>query len=197
MRSAIFLAAAILAGGCATANANYPVEVSRFHVDRVAPGTVAVVADAGALEASDYSYYAGAVGDALTARGYTVVAADARPTYLARVAVRSDVRPFREASPFSIGLGGGSYSGGRRGGFGIGGGVGIPIGRGKLREQVATTLSVKIDTRDGGQGVWEGRAQGQAIRTPGTPEAVPFPTRLATALFTGFPGESGRTITVK
>jgi hypothetical protein len=197
MRIGIVLAGALLAAGCTATTASYPVEVTRYHVDQVAPGTVAVVPDEGALEGSDFADYAGAVGNALTQRGYTVVAADAKPTYLARVAVRSDVRPFREPSSFSIGIGGGTYSGGRHGGVGVGGDVGIPIGKGKLREAVATTLSVKIDTRAGNQGVWEGRAQGQAVRTPGRPDAVPLYAKMATALFTSFPGESGRSITVK
>ena len=113
MRNVILLAAAATAiGGCAASTASYPVEVTRFHVDRVVPGTVAVIADEGSVDGSDFPTYANAVGDALTARGYTVVPADARPTYIARVAVRSDVRPFREPSSFSIGLGGGTYSGG-------------------------------------------------------------------------------------
>ena len=81
--------------------------------------------------------------------------------------------------------------------FGIGGGVGIPIGRGKLKEQVATTLSVRINTRDGNQGVWEGRAQTQAVRTAGTGDTTVTASKLAMALFAGFPGESGRTIEVK
>jgi hypothetical protein len=145
----------------------------------------------------EFRTYANAVGDALSLQGYTVVPSAANAAYVARVGIAIDKRTRRGPAPFSIGLGGGSYSGGRRGGVGIGGGVGIPIGKGKLLEQVATTLSVKINTRDGNQGVWEGRAQNQLERPAGTGDATVTAPKLASALFTGFPGESGRTIEVK
>jgi hypothetical protein len=104
----------------------------------------------------------------------------------------------RERSPFSIGLGGGTWSGnGGGGGVGMGGGVSFPIGRGRDREDALSMLSVKINQRQGDLGVWEGRAQSRAIGVVGNAVADKLAPKLATALFTGFPGESGRTIEVK
>ena len=80
--------------------------------------------------------------------------------------------------------------------MGLGGGISFPIGRARPLEEVAATLSVKIDTR-AGAGVWEGRAQGREVRHVGEGDATATAGRLAHALFTGFPGESGRTIEVK
>ena len=194
MRSAIIAAAALMSG-CAASTATYPVEVTRFHVDTIGRGTIAVVTDEGVVDGPEFRLYAGAVSDALSREGYTVVPAGG--TYVARVGVAADKQTFRTPPPFTIGLGGGGYSGDRGGGVGLGGSVGIPIGRGKLKERVATTLSVRINAREGNLGVWEGRAQTQDIRTPGTADATIAASKLATALFTGFPGESGRTITVK
>jgi hypothetical protein len=58
-------------------------------------------------------------------------------------------------------------------------------------------LSVKINQRQGDLGVWEGRAQSRAIGVVGNAVADKLAPKLASALFTGFPGESGRTIEVK
>ena len=196
MRIAIVLAAAALIGGCATAPRSWPVEVTRFHTDEVGRGTITVVPDEGTSDGAEFRTYANAIGDALTARGYTVVPG-APSTYVARVSLKVDRRTIRGPAPFTLGLGGGGYSGGYRGGVGVGGSVGIPIGKGKLKDQVATTLSVKIDTRDGNLGVWEGRALAREEMPAGSGDATRTAPRIATALFTGFPGDSGRTIEVK
>lgn len=196
MRIAILLAGALLATACSTTTASYPVEVTRYRADNVGRGTIALVpADARDTGSLEFRAYADAVGDALSKQGYTVVAPAGDATYIALIEVRADQRQVRTRSPFSIGLGGGSYSGGYGGGVGVGGGVSIPIGS-RTKTQVATTLSVKINTRDG-MGVWEGRAQSQEVRNPGTGITAISAARVANALFTGFPGESGRTISVK
>jgi len=196
MRIAIVLAAGLVMAGCTATTRIWPVEVTRFHVDQVGRGTIAIEPDEGTNDGPEFQTYANAVGDALTARGYTVVPAGPS-SYVARIGLKVDRRTVRGPAPFSIGLGGGGYSGGYRGGVGIGGSVGIPIGKGKLKDQVATTLSVKINARDGNLGVWEGRALAQDEMPAGTGDATRTAPRIATALFTGFPGESGRTIEVK
>lgn len=196
MRTLIFAVAATLTlGGCATTPVSGPVDVLRYHLDTVATGTASVQPGSAADEVGvDYRAYADAIGGELARVGYPAPATGATAQYLATVSIRRAPRGVIERpSPISIGIGGGSFGGGRRGsGIGIGGGVSFPVGRGRTSEIVGTELSVQIRER-GGSMVWEGRAmtEGEA-RAPEETAA-----RLATALFRGFPGESGRTITVR
>jgi len=185
--------AILLLAGCATTPPLQPVEVTRYRVDNVTPGTIAIVpANAGDLDPVSFRAYRGALTDALTAQGYTVLPEGRRGALVATVAIDTERSESRRRSPVSIGLGGGTWTGG---GVGLGGGVSFPIGRGRPREAVRTTLSVKIDQADGA-GVWEGRAVTQSIRPVGTTDDA-LAARLVHGLFTGFPGDSGRTIEVK
>lgn len=191
--------AATVVSGCATNSTSFPVEVTRFRADEVGRGTVSIESDSTTLDGLRFQTYANAVADALTAQGYTVVPAGQPAKYVARIGLMSERRPVaRRDSGASIGVGGGGYSGGYRGGgVGIGLGFTIPIGRPKPRDRVATILNVKINTREGNLGVWEGTARTQEDVPAGTGDDTRTAPRLATALFTGFPGESGRTIEVK
>lgn len=198
MRKAILLTAALMVTGCATAPASFPTEVTRYRADEVGRGTIALMPDEGIDNGPEYQVYALAVGDALTKQGYTLVPDGSKSVYVARIGFHTEARPVRERSPFSIGLGGGTWSGNRDGGgVGLGGGVSFPIGRGRDREDALSMLSVKINQRQGDLGVWEGRAQSRAIGVVGNAVADKLAPKLAAALFTGFPGESGRTIEVK
>lgn len=198
MRKAILLTAALMVTGCATAPASFPTEVTRYRADEVGRGTIALMPDEGIGNGPEYQVYALAVGDALTKQGYTLVPDGSKSEYVAKIGFHTEARPVRERSPFSIGLGGGTWSGNRDGGgVGLGGGVSFPIGRGRDREDALSMLSVKINQRQGDLGVWEGRAQSRAIGVVGNAVADKLAPKLATALFTGFPGESGRTIEVK
>lgn len=203
MRKAILLTGLTMMGlmmtGCATAPAAFPTEVTRYRVDDVGRGTIALVPDDGVDNGPEFQAYALAVGDALSKQGYTLVPDGSKNSvYVAKIGFHTDARPVRERSPFSIGLGGGTWSGNRGGGgVGLGGGVSFPIGRGRDREDALSLLSVKINQRQGNLGVWEGRAQSRAIGVVGNAVADKLAPKLATALFTGFPGESGRTIEVK
>ncbi|WP_084251346.1 DUF4136 domain-containing protein [Sphingomonas pruni] len=198
MRRAILLTAALMVTGCATAPASFPTEVTRYRADEVGRGTIALMPDEGIDNGPEYQVYALAVGDALTKQGYTLVPDGSKSVYVAMIGFHTEARPVRERSPFSIGLGGGTWSGNRDGGgVGLGGGVSFPIGRGRDREDALSMLSVKINQRQGDLGVWEGRAQSRAIGVVGNAVADKLAPKLATALFTGFPGESGRTIEVK
>ncbi|MBS0479769.1 MAG: hypothetical protein JSR79_10790 [Proteobacteria bacterium] len=196
MRRAVLMAA-LAASGCTAAAPVFPTEVTRFRADVVERGTIALAPEEGINDGPAFQAYAAAVGDALTVQGYTVVSPGKDSAYIARIGFRSDTRSVRGPAPFTLGLGvgGGSYD---RGG-GVEGGVsgGIPIGKGELREDTAATLSVRINRRAGDLGVWEGKAQTRLIRRAGTGDVNAVPQKLAHALFTGFPGESGRTITVK
>jgi hypothetical protein len=100
----------------------------------------------------------------------------------------------RRRSPVSIGLGGGGYSGGYRGGVGLGGGVSFPVGGGGGRLGTVTQLGVRL--RRGPDAVWEGQAK-TLTETRDGPTTDALATRLAHALFSGFPGESGRTVEVR
>jgi len=198
MRKAILLTAALMVTGCATAPASFPTEVTRYRADEVGRGTIALMPDEGIDNGPEYQVYALAVGDALSKQGYTLVPDGSKSVYVAKIGFHTEARPVRERSPFSIGLGGGTWTGNRDGGgVGLGGGVSFPIGRGRDREDALSMLSVKINQRQGDLGVWEGRAQSRAIGVVGNAVADKLAPKLATALFTGFPGESGRTIEVK
>jgi len=160
-------------------------------------GTISIAPEDGLSDGPAFQTYAGAVGDALTAQGYTVVPSGSDAVFVARIGFASDTRSVRGPAPFTLGLGVGGGSYGRGGGVDAGVSGGIPIGKRELRDDIAATLSVRINRRDGDLGVWEGKAQTRLIRRTGTGEADAMPAKLAKALFTGFPGESGRTITVK
>ncbi|WP_174274642.1 DUF4136 domain-containing protein [Sphingomonas bacterium] len=196
MKSRILVAASLAAlalGGCTTTPVT---RVTRFHLDqRVAPGQIAVEpilpADRGSLE---FQSYASIVGAELARLGFTEAPGVARSEQVAAIVVeRGSRETLSRGSPISIGIGGGSY--GYRGG--VGGGISFPIGKPRSTEIVATRLIVQIKRRSDASVVWEGRAETSV--SAGSPAADPKATvqRLATALFSGFPGESGRTVTVK
>jgi hypothetical protein len=185
------LVAASLAG-CATGP--QPSEVTRFHLNQpIARGQIAIEPfnqrDAGSIEFRDY---ADAVSRQLAANGWTVVASgQAEQVALVDFAQgsRDDVV---KRSPVTIGLGGatGGWSSGVGGGisFGLGGGSG---------STTASMMEVSIKRRSDGTVIWEGRARTEAdARRPESSPSVAA-DKLAAALFQGFPGESGRTITVK
>lgn len=193
------LSATALVGGCATTSRDGPVNVTRYHLGlpMTERTTVTVEPMTGATQVSpEYQLYADAVRGELERLGYVGSTSDMASGYIAAVSfTRMSRGQFKDRPPVSIGLGGGSYSGGgRRGGTGIGLGGGLSFGiGGKTRELFVSELWVQLRRRSDNSTVWEGRAQteslgGQPIETAG---------KLAQALFKGFPGESGITITVK
>lgn len=196
MRRAVLMAA-LAATGCTTAPPSFPTEVTRFRADAVERGTISLAPEEGINDGPAFQSYAAAVGDALTAQGYTVVPPGAGPVFVARIGFQSDTRSVRGPAPFTLGLGVGGGSYGRGGGVDAGVSGGIPIGKREMRDDTMATLSVRINRRAGDLGVWEGKAQTRLIRRAGTGDVNVLPAKLTHALFTGFPGESGRTITVK
>lgn len=188
------LATLTLLAGCA---AQVPeARVTRFHLNQpLARGQIAVEPrNPAAASGLQFEGYRASVLRALQTAGFTVAPDLPRSELVAVVEVSHGSRvvgPTR--SPVSIGIGGGTGGGG----FGIGGGISFPIGKGKAAEASGTELFVQIKRRSEGSVIWEGRAQLEA--RAGTPYASPAAAvdRLATALFKDFPGESGRTITVK
>jgi len=174
-----------------------PVEVTRFHTPdslvTLGRGAIAVVAapgtDSGSLETRVWLQAVEAELAALHFGGATPGAADC----FAEVRIeRQTLRTERRRGPVSVGVGG--STGGWNSGVGLG--VGFNFGGGP-RAVVQTRLAVTIRSRATGQALWEGRAENtekEGAKTAAVDLAAP---RMAHALFSGFPGTSGATITVK
>ena len=171
-----------------------PVSVTRFHVPQAIPagGVEIVRADGGDSQSLEFRSYAGSVARQLALLGYSEGITGQSP-FVAEVDFARGTRTeLVRRSPVSIGLGTGSF--GRRGGFGLGTSFGV--GGNKPRDIVITSLSVRLKARSDGKPVWEGRAETQARSN--APSARPglAADKLAVALFKGFPGVSGETISV-
>lgn len=221
------LVAASALTGCATTSLSGPVEVTRFHLGApLETGTLAVEPmQRGAVgrygryggdvgvdlppqnpqdrqpidDSLEFRNYAGAIQEQALRYGYTVPAPGATSQYIAVVGYS---RQYREGAPRSsgvqVGLGGGGGGGGYRGGgIGLGGGISFPIGRPKYRRIALTDMQVQIRRRSDQTIIWEGRAQTSADDRARDSQPDAVARKLAAALFQGFPGESGRTITVK
>ncbi|MBB5984526.1 hypothetical protein [Sphingobium lignivorans] len=189
------LAPALLLTGCATSTG--PVEVTRFHADQVArQGRVTIVpADAADSNSLEFRAVANAVSAALARNGFTVLDEGAAGGDVEAVVAltRDTYAPGAQGrSPVSVGVGGSTGS------FGSGVGVGIGLNlSGKPKPVVATRLRVQLRRASDKVAFWEGRAETAAKE--GSPAAQPGIAvgRLADALFQGFPGSSGETITVQ
>lgn len=186
---------------CATGPSLPPTEVLRYHLgEPLDRGTIMVQPLSGGAPASlEFKSYAAAVQGELLKVGYSVPAMGAKPQLIATVGfTRTTQAGPPKPAPFSIGIGGGGFSGGRGGGgVGLGGGVGFPIGGGGRSAILVSEVSVTIKRSVDQSPVWEGRAQTFAdARKPDATTEIQA-EKLARALFTGFPGESGRTIQVK
>ncbi|WP_217431004.1 hypothetical protein [Sphingomonas bacterium] len=207
------LGMAAMLAGCATGPTLFPVEATRFHYDPVADrGTILVEPVDPAGQGPEFQTYAAAVQAELVRLGYTPVAPGTIPQFRVTVSLVRGERPLPpRRSPVSIGIGGAGFSGGgggyrgggyRGGGYrgggggvGLGGGVSFPVGGGHGRVGVMSELDVRI--KRGPDAVWEGKAQTMAYATAPDADAAATAARLAHALFTGFPGDSGRTIEVR
>jgi hypothetical protein len=192
--------AALALGGCATGYRAAPVEVTRYHLGQPLERTsVTVEPMTGSGPASpEYQLYADAVAAELSAQGYVPAPSGTTSGYIAAVSfVRASRGSFREQPPVSIGLGGGSFSGGRRGGgVGVGGGLSFGIG-GKRREVIGSQLWVQLRRRSNDSVIWEGRAEAEGVSGTAGGDPQVAAARLACALFKDFPGESGISTTVK
>ncbi|RDE05006.1 hypothetical protein [Sphingomonas aracearum] len=204
LRAVTGLAGAALLAACTTTSASGPVEVSRFNIANPGQpferGTIRVEpAPGGGPPSLEFKTYAAAVETEALRNGYTAAVPNVREQYLAVVSFNRGVLEGPPRPPaFSLGLGLGGASFGRRSGVGVGGGVGVPIGKERRGRQIVTTeLAVQIRRQSDGTAVWEGRAQTSADVNAPQAQASAAAGRLAHALFLGFPGESGRTIEVK
>lgn len=198
MSKRLILAACLALPLAACATAVPQVEVTRFHVGNPArTGTVAVEEMPGNPDISlEFRTYAAAVAQEWQRVGFTSVTPGATSEYVALVSFQRSFRPSGQARndrPVTVGMGGGIGSGGFSG---MGLGVGINLS-GKPKDIVTTQLHVQLRRRSDSATIWEGRAYTEAKQ--GTPAAQPgiAAQKLAGALIGGYPGESGRTITVK
>ena len=168
-------------------------EVTRFHeLPPIQGQTVAIVAkDAGKAGSIEFGAYADQVAQELSRHGFRP-AGEAPPELIAQIdysqrPVGTDERD--SGSRVGIGIGGGS---GGRSHVGIGLGTSFAVGSGK-RRAAQRTFIVEIDDRQTGKRVFEGRAQSVGA-AENFASALPY---MISALFDGFPGNSGETVTVK
>ena len=213
LSAALLVAAAFAMAGCATAVP--PVEVTRFHTNAVAgwapgtryaiatapldgavagvPGAVPGTAPGMAMPSLEWNSYRTAVDQQLQRQGLVPAGSGERAPLLVRISFdRAEQLPEGRRSPVSVGVGGstGSY------GSGVGLGIGINLGGGPKR-MADLQLSVRIDDAASGQALWEGRAlTAVPVKAPANQPSLAA-AKLAEALFKDFPGESGRTISVK
>lgn len=190
-------AAATMVSGCVTTRID-PVEVTRFVNDSqpalgrgfvsISPGSGSGLGGGIAVSSGQAAAQA-AVASELRKLGYTVAEGEAETVaevWFEQVSLDSG----RSRSPVGVGVGGstGSY------GSGVGVGLSFDLGGGGVRASLASDLRVRLRPAGNGPALWEGRAQTRA----GGKEAAAgvAPARLAAALFAGFPGNSGETISV-
>ncbi len=193
-RAALLAVSSLTLAGCATAVP--PVEVTRFHTPALAalaPGTAYRFADsdsAGAL-AGETASYRRAVDVELRRLGFVPAADGAAAPLMVRVDLARSERIAVGSSPVSVGVGGstGSY------GSGIGVGLGFNLGGGP-RKWIDLALSVRISDAATSASLWEGRAQTAVPAKAPAAQGALAAAKLASSLFGGFPGESGRTISV-
>jgi len=153
-----------------------PVEVTRFHTPdslvTLGRGAIAVVGAPGTDAASlETRVWLRAVEAELAALHFGSATPGAADAYAEVRVEREVVRPERKRGPVSVGGG--------------------PL------VVVQTRLAVTIRSRTTGQSLWEGRTDNtekESAKSASVDQAAP---RLAHALFSGFPGASGATITVK
>lgn len=170
-----------------------PVEVSRFHVANASPlghGTIAVVPgpgmDGSSLELQSYQI---AVERELSTLGYTAAPPDSADQVAAIRLVRTALTESRSPVGVSLGASGSNY------GSGAGVGISIPI-RTSSGQSTATDLIAVIRDRASGKALWEGRASFTVSATSPLAQTQLAAPKLAQALFSGFPGQSGETIRV-
>lgn len=200
-RIALFAVAAAGLAGCETSGGLPPTQVVRYHLDGpFARGTISVQPPApDAAGSLSFAPWSAAIQAQLAGLGYTPAGgAGVLSDYVALVDIKQDqqVGPPRR-SPVSIGLGAGGYSGGWHGGTGVGGGVSFPVGGGGRRAVLMSELSVTIKRRSNQSAVWEGHARDIVDARSPAASTDAQAKKLAAALFSGFPGQSGRTIEVK
>jgi hypothetical protein len=197
------MAGALALAGCDTTGGG-PVQVTRFHLAQVAPGSFAVqTTPAGgpgspvAPDSLELQTYSDIVAGELTHYGFTRAADPANAELAVSAMVDRGTRPDPRPSGAAVSFGIGGASFGRHSAVGGDVGTTVPIGQNHERFIVGTRMMVQIKRRSDGSVIWEGRAMTEAKGQSADASPQAAISKLAHALFVGFPGESGRTITVK
>lgn len=169
-----------------------PVEVTRFHVsEAIAPGATMTSPVTGQDGSSiEFRTYALAVSRELARLGF---AEGTKAAYTAEISYARESRErLAPRSPVTIGIGGGTF--GRH--LGVGLGTSFGVGGDNSKQVIVSRLDVQLKRASDGAVVWEGRAQTEAPSNAPAAQPGLAADKLARALFSGFPGESGKTITV-
>lgn len=182
LRSCLIGLAATL-GACTTgplAPASGGVDVTRFHLSQpFARSQIAVeAADAADRNSPGFPFYRYAVEAQLKRLGWTIVPTSGQSEQIAMIDVEQGSRAALSQRAT------------------IGGGATIGAGRGTA-DLVTTLLEVSIRRRSDASVFWEGRADAEARGGSAGADPKQIVPRLAEALFQDFPGESGRTISIR
>ncbi len=170
-----------------------PVNVTRFNNDEVLlTNSSGSYEGSFAIERADQSLslspYNAAVSREMQRLGFEN--ANGNANYIVRIAV--DRYESERPKNSNVSVGGGASTGS----FGSGIGLGLGIDLSGRKKRTHTEMSVRITDRISGKSVWEGRAiQSAKTGSPAAQEGIAA-GKLANALFQGFPGTSGETITV-
>lgn len=190
------LACAVLLAGCTTTYVS-PVEVTRFIGDQphaLGSGPIAVRAGPGdAPDSLELGLFRDAVARELQSHGYVII--DGEAPQIAEVTVNQMLeQPGFTNQPVSggVGVAGGTHTRGTS----VGLGVGIDLTP-RPTDRVHRELRVMIKPAAGGTALWEGRARFAASTNSNYADTQAAATKLAGALFGGFPGQSGETIEVR
>lgn len=195
-RAALLAFSALALSACASAPYAGPTEVTRFaapDLSQAPRGRIAVVVapgeEAGGLAMQPYIE---AVTRELAALGYAPVTGGGSQVAEVRAGRGELLADGSRRSPVSVGVGGstGTY------GSGVGVGIGINLGGGR-RETIDTSMAVVIRDMDTREVLWEGRASFAATDNADEFAVANAAEKLASALFAGFPGNSGETIEVE
>lgn len=201
MRRPVFLvllaSASMMAGQALAA----PVEVTRFSSDvslaKLGHGAAVAVVSTGGPQGGDPQSLVDqpwllAVQHEVAGLGFGAATPGAADV-VAEVEVSQDqIETGGGRGPVSVGLGG--ATGGRHSSVGLG--LGFTLGGGP-RGLEATRLRVILRDRASGEPLWEGRAENSEKAGSREASADQLAPLMAHALFAGFPGKSGDTISVK
>ena len=187
------LAAAMMVAGCATTPT---AEVTRFHLGQPIPKDTLTVIPAAGIDPNSLEFrsYANDVAQQFAALGFPAAPVPAKSAYVVTInaSQSSGVAP-PTSSPVSIGFGG--ATGGS--GFGMGGGVSVPVGGSGAKMVNNNQVALQMKRRSDNSIVWEGRAAQQVPSNAANASLAASVPLLTSLLLKDFPGISGQTITVK
>ncbi len=187
------LGAAALLAGCATTPT---ADVTRFHLNQPIPKDTLTVVPATGVDGTSLEFrsYAGSVAEQFAALGFPAAPDPAKSAYIVSVNAfqTAGMAPAR-SSPVSVGFGG--ATGGS--GFGMGGGVTVPVGGSGPSQINNNQLALQMKRRSDKSIIWEGRASTQVAAGSANASLAASVPILTAVLLKDFPGVSGQTVTVK